>query len=147
MSVQRYIILTFLAIRQNWLLTNLHCKGKFIDGCLRIEIDDNNCQDNGKDAETNVKKSLDGASTKLFGHTTLETTNVMFVMGHEITIYCLQIVGNNSCKHLLNEYGYDRGLSTKCHIPDTFCKLSILTSRLKNSLLGRLWPPEASRLN
>lgn len=82
MSVQRYIILTFLAIRQNWLLTNLHCKGKFIDGCLRIEIDDNNCQDNGKDAETNVKKSLDGASTKLFGHTTLETTNVMFVMGH-----------------------------------------------------------------
>ena len=26
-------------------------------------------------------------------------------------------------------------------------KLSILTSRLKNSLLGRLWPPEASRLN
>ena len=29
----------------------------------------------------------------------------------------------------------------------TIGKLSILTSRLKNSLLGQLWAPEASRLN
>ena len=98
-GITNFLFWSCLAVR-----LNLHCKGKLIDGCLRIEIDDNNYQDNGKDAETNVKKLLDGAASTLFGHTTLETTNVMFVMGHEITLYCLQIVGNNSCKHLLNEY-------------------------------------------
>ena len=34
-----------------------------------------------------------------------------------------------------------------CYVLTHNSKLSILTSRLKNSLLGQLWPPEASRLN